>query len=121
MCKSVRNVLAGIPLQKQAEGVTLTELKLAFVDAGYGYEKIEKRIKECKLSALIQTNGEKRNGEYVFYCVYWPLMQDRVDVNRVGLVEWLDRRNGVIRRIDGNVQAWFYPDPLEKEQQRAIE
>ena len=66
MAKSIRNVMAAIKPEDQINGLTETEIRTEFMKAGYGVTKAAKRTNELKAGAFIQSNGTKRDGEYVF-------------------------------------------------------
>lgn len=107
MAKTVRNVMYAIPKEKQISGMTMEEIRTAFLLAGYGGTKANKRTKELMVSAQIQYTGEDTdNGEMLFYCVYWPYAAKKVNVDRVGSFEYLDQRHTQLVRQDRLIQAW---------------
>ena len=107
MAKTVRNVMFAVPKEKQISGMTLEEIRTAFLLAGYGGTKAIKRTKELMASALIQYTGEENDkGEMLFYSVYWPFASKKVDYSRVGSFEYLDNRHTMLVRKDRLVQAW---------------
>lgn len=107
MAKTVRNVMFAIPKDKQISGMTLEEIRTAFLLAGYGGTKANKRTKELLVSAQIQyTGADTARGEMLFFCVYWPYASKKVNYDRVGSYEYLDNRHTMIARKDRLIDAW---------------
>lgn len=101
MAKSIRNVMSAIDAKLQISGMTETEIRTEFMKAGYGVTKAEKRTNELKVGAFIQSDGSKQNGEYLFWCIWWPFGYEKCDFERVCGVEYEDERHTVLRRLDG--------------------
>lgn len=115
MAKTVRNVMFAIPKDKQISGMTLEEIRTAFILAGYGGTKANKRTKELLVSAQIQYIGaDTDKGEMLFYCVYWPFASKKVNFDRIGSFEYLDNRHTMIVRRDRLVNAWDLTQEPEK-------
>lgn len=111
MAKTVRNVMAGVSKDKQLRGLTLDEIRAEFMLAGYGLTKAEKRAKELLLSAQLQTDGRTdERGRILYFSIFWPWAYDRDDikleVERVGAIEYIDARHTQLRRLDGRKQPW---------------
>lgn len=107
MAKTARNVIVGVSKEKQVAGLTLDEIKAEFTLAGYGLTKAKKRTEELLTSAALQTDGTKVNGQYVFWCIWWPYAAFKGDVSRYGMLEYVDPRHTVLRRLDGKVNQWL--------------
>lgn len=100
--------MRAIPPIKQESGMTLEEIKTQFLMAGYGLTKAAKRVNELRVSAQIQSDGSQRNGELLFWCIYWPRAPlEKTDINRVGCIEYEDARHTILRRQDGLKDAWL--------------
>ena len=115
MAKSIRNVMTSVRPEDQIEGLTQSEIQMQFMLAGYGYKKAAKHVKELLASAFIQTDGTKRGGEYVFWCIWWPWAIEKVDQGRMGAIE-TDEDRGVLRRCDGAREAQWYNPPETSEE-----
>lgn len=113
MAKSIRNVMAAIKPEDQINGLTETEIRTEFMKAGYGVTKAAKRTNELKAGAFIQSNGTKRDGEYVFWCIWWPFGYEFCDFDRVCGVEYEDDRHTILRRLDGRRGAVWLNTPAE--------
>ena len=113
MAKSVRNVMSSISADKQIEGMTEKEIRREFMLAGYGVTKAGKRVNELKTGAFIQSDGSKRNGDYVFWCIWWPHGYQNCDYDRVSAVEYEDDRHTTLRRVDGKVGPVWLNSPAE--------
>ena len=109
MARSIDNVMRSVCKDKQIQGMTETEIVTEYFNNGYGIDRARKRVNELKASAAIQSNGEMRNGQYVFFCIWWPWMNpDRVDYDLFCAVEYIDRRRGLLRRLDGkSINTWM--------------
>lgn len=103
--------MSSVSKAEQLQGLTLREIRKHFMLAGYGVTKADKRTKELLASAQIQTDGRTDGaGNLLFFCIYWPFAYDRkdirLDLDRVGAIEYLDARHTMLRRLDGVVNAW---------------
>lgn len=109
MAKTVRNVMSGVSKDKQIAGMTMIEIRTEFIKAGYGLTKAEKRAKELLVSAQLQCDGKTKDGQLVYYCIYWPFAYSifNFDQDRVGAVEYVDARHTILRRLDGRENAWL--------------
>ena len=116
MAKSIRNVMTSVRPEDQIEGLTEAEIQTQFMLAGYGWKKAAKHVKELKASAFIQTDGTKRGGEYVFWCVWWPWAIEKVDQDRMGAIVSDEERQGVLRRLDGQQNSQWYNPPETSEE-----
>ena len=101
MAKSIENVMRGVPPEKQISGMTENEIRTEFTLNGYGVTKANKRVNELQAAAIIQSDGTKRGGEFVFFCAWWPWSaQDHIDFDRICGVEYMDARHTILRRLD---------------------
>ena len=114
MAKSVRNVMSSISADNQIEGMTEKEIRREFMLAGYGVTKAEKRVNELKVGAFIQSDGSKRNGELVFWCIWWPFGYHHCDYDRMSAVEYKDDRHTMLRRVDGKEGAQWINVPAQE-------
>ena len=108
MVKSIDNVMRGCDKSDQILGMTETQIVTEFFKSGYGVTKARKRVNELKASAAIQSDGSMRDGQYVFWCIWWPWSPERTDIRLYCGVEYIDKRKGLLRRLDGrSVNTWM--------------
>lgn len=111
MAKSVRNVMLDIPISRRIDGMTLEEIQSQLMLAGYGVGKAKRRTMELLESAQIQTDGRvDEKHQYLFFFIGWAEAYAKeglkLDLDRVGAVEWVDSRREVIQRLDGGKMIW---------------
>lgn len=111
MAKSIRNVMSSIRAEDQIEGMTEKEIRREFMLAGYGVTKAAKRVNELKVGAFIQTDGTRRDGDLVFWCIWWPFGYQHCDYDRVSAVEYEDDRHTILKRVDGKRGAQWINQP----------
>lgn len=107
MAKTVVNVMRAVSKSKQIAGMTIEEIRQEFAKAGYGTTKVAKRTRELMVSAAIQSDGTKRDGKLVFWCIYWPYGASKCDMSRFGTVTYVDPRHTELIRADGRENAWL--------------
>ena len=108
MVKSIDNVMRGVDRTNQLLGMTEVEIVTEFFKAGYGVSKARKRVNELKASAAIQSDGTMRDGQYVFWCIWWPWVPERTNIDLYCAVEYMDKRKGLLRRLDGkSINTWY--------------